>query len=130
MTQLNPLLLTLELQAIQVPFFLHMLFNDVLMMTQKRFGWRRLWPNQGTILALAWRDWGKPWTTSVSRACVLVKIQIEHLPNTSLECYLQTNCSVYGSSVNLFQNMWMPKIWKRNAEIKIFCMAMQQATWM
>jgi hypothetical protein len=35
------------------------------MMNWKGFGRKWSWHNQGNILAIAWRDWGKPQKTSV-----------------------------------------------------------------
>jgi hypothetical protein len=44
-----------------------------------------LWPNQGTILASAWRDFGKPQNIRFMIAGVLAKIWTEYLLNTSLD---------------------------------------------
>lgn len=43
------------------------------------------------IPEFVWRDWGKPKDISVRRAGVSAEIRSEHLPNTSLECYLRTD---------------------------------------
>lgn len=42
------------------------------------FGMKRSWPNWGTILAFAWRDWGKSRKPSFGIAVMPAEIQTEH----------------------------------------------------
>jgi hypothetical protein len=56
----------------------------------KGFGRKRPWPNRGSILEFAWRDWGKPWK-SVKKAGDPAEIRTERLPNTRLELYRCAN---------------------------------------
>jgi hypothetical protein len=49
------------------------------------------WEGLIKVLAFAWRDWIKPWRTSVRIVGVLSEIQTEHLLTTSLERYCYTN---------------------------------------
>jgi hypothetical protein len=55
-------------------------------MNWKAFGWKQSWPNRSTIPACDWRDRGKPWKISVTKAGVL-GIQTDHPHDTSTEHY-------------------------------------------
>jgi hypothetical protein len=52
---------------------------DKWMMICKGFGRKQSWLKRGNILAFAWRDWGRQWTTSIMIADVPDKIRTEHL---------------------------------------------------
>jgi hypothetical protein len=61
------------------------------MVNFKGFGKKRSWFTPDTIPAFPCLDWGKSRKTSVRIAGIPVEIRTEHLPNTSLEIYLQIN---------------------------------------
>jgi hypothetical protein len=44
-------------------------------------------PTEGTTLAFAWRDWGKPRKNSVRIAGLQAEIWTRDLPHTKQECY-------------------------------------------
>lgn len=75
----------------------------------KGFGRKQIWLDCGNILAFAWRDWGKPWKTSVSRAEVSAEIQTECLLNASLQhyCYMNTlGACICWNSNSRSMNTW------------------------
>jgi hypothetical protein len=59
--------------------------------TENDFEASKLWPNQSTMLAFAWRDWGKPQKASVRIATVSANIWTKHLPTTDLQHYQYAN---------------------------------------
>lgn len=61
--------------------------NDWWLKCWKLFGRKRQLSDRGTILGIAWRDWGESWKPSLIISGVPIEIRTEHLPNTSLEHY-------------------------------------------
>jgi hypothetical protein len=45
------------------------------MINWKGCGWKWSWAHQGTHLAIAWKNWGKPQKTPVRIATVLTEIR-------------------------------------------------------
>lgn len=66
------------------------------------------WPYWGTVLAFAWRPWGKPRKGQSGQPCVLAEIQTQYFLNVNLQCHCYNNLlspSYRPSSYHSFDNV-------------------------
>lgn len=68
--------------------------------------WNKSWPNQVTISAWFWRDWGKPQETLLRTSSGQTEIWKEYPFNKSLQCHHHTTFFCYYTSYGLATHIY------------------------
>jgi hypothetical protein len=75
----------------EITYVVHCIVRWLVNVNWKGFERNRSWFNHGTHPAFALTDWEKTWKFSVRTAYIPTQNRTYHLPNTSLDCYRNTN---------------------------------------